>query len=225
MKIPYDTILSYRYKIPSLYQLPVFRDEYAMVLSEIAPTMNILDFGCGNGKIYNDVLLPEGFSGEYVGLDIDESLDVNFPLFHNIEDLLEEYGARHFDVLFMLNVIEHLTVEEFFNQMEQINKLIDGKIIIMTPNPKCFDYMFGDPEHVTFYPHYWLYGIAKVFDFDNVKIWRGKGIAQDREREVKQRPEIADQVKAMNEFQRKVCQSMGLDWYGNLLLIGERENE
>jgi len=225
MKIPYNEVLKYRYSIPPLHKLPVFIDEYAMVLSEIAPTMKILDFGCGAGKIYNDVLVPEGFRGEYIGLDIDDSLDVKFKLYNDIDKLLEDYDSRYFDVLLMLNIIEHLTLEELFDTLEKLNKLIDGKIIIMTPNPKCFDYMFGDPEHVAFYPHYWLYGILKVFDFEKIKIFRGKGIAQQREAHAKQNPELTAQMKAMNSFQIKVCQAMGLDWYGNLFCIGERSNE
>ena len=225
MKIPYNEVLKYRYTIPNLYDLPTFRDEYMMVMNEIAPTMKVLDMGCGTGRIYTDVLIPEGFQGEYVGFDPDESLDVKFPLHHSIDEIVEKYGARYFDVIIYLNVWEHMTVEELFDELEKINKLVDGKIIVMTPNPKCFDYMFGDPEHVAFYPHYWLYGIAKVFGFDKIKLARGKGVYQDRlrEAEASNNPQLKAQVKAMNEWHVKTSQAMGLDWFGNLFMVGERE--
>ena len=222
MKIPYDSILKYRYEMPNLYDLPTFSDKYRMVMTQVAKNMNVLDMGCGTGKIYTDVLIPEGFQGEYVGFDPDESLDVNFPLYHSIDEIVEKYGARHFDIVLYMNAAEHMTLEDFFNELEKINKLVDGKIIIMTPNPKCLDYLFGDPEHVTFYPHYWLYGILKLFGFDKVDVLRGKGVYQERQKQAQANPQLREQIKAMNDWQVKTCQAMGLDWYGNLMAIGER---
>jgi len=222
--IPYGELMKYRNQLPQIYSLPIFRDEYAMILSEISPGMKIVDFGCGSGKIYNDVLLPSGFVGEYIGIDNDPSLNVNFPLYSSIDEFIDGRRLREFDVLIMLNALEHLKVDEAYEVISKLNPYIDSTLIVMTPNPACFDYMFVDPQHVTFYSYEFLFGLFKHFGFETINMWRGKGIHQIREAEIERGGPNAGQYKQMNEFQMKVCTSMGLDWFGNLMIIGERAN-
>jgi len=228
MNIPYGELMKYRgsIEIKPIYDYPVFQHEYAIIQSMIMRNTNILDFGCGTGKVYNEALLPNGYSGLYVGIDNDPTLKtrVNFPLYDSVDEIIENYGLREFDMIFMLNALEHMKVEESYEILTKLNPYIDANILIMTPNSKCFDYMFVDPQHTTFYSHEFLYGLLKHLGFDGIQIWRGKGIYPQREAEFKNNNGLIH-FKEMNEFQRKVCLSMSLDWYGNLLVIGERNYE
>jgi len=230
MNIPWGELMKYRGhpETQNIYKYPVFYDERVRINSIIMKMTNILDLGCGRGKFYNETLLPTGYKGEYVGIDTDPSLKnrVNFPLFSSIDEFLEAgYDLRHFDILLMMNLPEHyLTVNDFYEAVYKLNPYIDANIVILTPNPRCFDYMFVDPQHKTFYSHEFLYGFCKHFGFDNVNIWRGQGYHAQREAVFKQNPSQMH-LKEMNEFQRRVCLAMGLDWYGNLLVIAERSYE
>ena len=119
MSIPWGELMKYRGhpEVSGIYDHPTFTDERVMIDSVVMKITNILDFGCGKGKIYNEILLPSGYKGEYVGIDPDPSLKniVNFPLYENIEEFLKAgYNLRHFDMLLMLNVAEHLKIEEMY---------------------------------------------------------------------------------------------------------------
>ncbi len=224
---PYGELMRYRHKLPPIYEFPTFISEYALIGSKMGRGYKVLDFGCGEGKVYNEYLISLGLDIEYVGIDPDPHLGLrtNFKIFKNMDEFEEEnLKARHFDGLFMLNILEHLSLDETYDVLTRLNPYIDGDIFIMTPNPKCFDYMFADPEHKTFYTHEFLYGLLKHLNFENIEIWRGKGIYQIREEELKKNPGHVH-LKEMNEFQRRVCLSMGLDWMGNLLIVGSRADD
>jgi len=224
-KVPYGELMKYRNKLQPIYSYPSFKHEYPLILSELAPKMKIVDFGCGRGNLYNEALLPNNFSGEYVGIDNDPSLVTNFPLFKDVDEFIIGRRIREFDALIMLNIMEHMKLEEAYTTIKTLNPYIDNKIIIMTPNPLCFDYMFVDPQHTTFYSYEFLYGLCKHFDFEKVQIWRGKGYHALREDRMRREPNKADEMRSINEFQERICLAMGLDWFGNLLVIGERSDD
>lgn len=226
MSVPYSEIMKYQYDdnaVKQIWDYPVFLHEYAHILHKLGNGYKVLDFGCGMGKIYNEILLPEGNGVEYVGIDSDTSLKgkTNFPIYTLDEFKNAGFKSRHFDGLFMFNVLEHLKLDELYNIMTTLNPYIDGDIFILTTNYKCFDYMFNDPQHVTFYPTYVIYGLLKHLGFNKVEMWRGKGIHRIRELQFNQNPKLTH-LSEMNEFQKKICLAMGLDWYGNILAIGDR---
>lgn len=224
---PYGELMKYRHKLMPIYEYPTFISEYALIGSKMGRGYKVLDFGCGEGKIYNEYLMPLGLDIEYVGIDPDPYLSsrMNFKVFKDVNEFEEEnWPARRFDGLLMLNVLEHLSLDEAYDTLTRLNPYIDGNIFIMTPNPQCFDYMFADPEHKTFYTYEFLYGLLMHLDFENIEIWRGKGIYQMREQEFKKNPGLIH-LKEMNEFQHKVCLSMGLDWMANLMAVGSRSND
>jgi len=225
MNIPYGELMKYRNhpETAPIYSYPIFTDHRVVIQSIMMKDTNIIDLGCGKGDFYNQVLLPSGYKGEYVGIDPDPSLgDVGFPVFKSIDEFLDAgYRLAHFDVLMMLNLAEHLTPEELYEYVYKLNPYVDGNIVILTPNAKCFDYMFVDPQHKRFYSHEFLYGFCKHFGFENINMWRGQGYHQIRENVYNQDSTKTD-LMDMNKMQRQVCLAMGLDWYGNLMLIGER---
>lgn len=226
INIPWGELMKYRnsQEVGSIYNYPVFKHEFPLIISEIGNKDKVIDFGCGDSKIYNQALLPSGYEGIFVGIDPDPDLLAvsTFPIYATVQEFKEQnFKVREFDTLLMLNSAEHLSAEELYMTLKELNPYIDGKLIIMTPNPKCFDYLFGDPQHKTFYDYQYLYGLFKHFDFPNIKILRGKGIYQIREEAYKQ-DQRQTHLMEMNDLQRKVSIAFDLDWYGNLLVIGER---
>lgn len=228
MSVPYGEIMKYRGspELPHIYDVPVYVDIKSVIRSFVGAEDNVLDFGCGKGWVYHDVLLPSGFKGKYVGIDNDPMALAlaSFPIYANIQDLAKDFKAGDFDTLLMMNSIEHFqTVNEMFTVMVELNKYIDGTILIQTPNSLCFDYMFVDPQHKTFFSYEALYGLVKLLDYDKVQMYRGEGIHQIRKDRYKKEPQRYGHFPDMNEFQKKVCMAMGLDWYGNIVAIGKRE--
>jgi hypothetical protein len=227
MDIPYSEIMKYQYDeatIKQIYDYPVFMHEYAHILHKLGKGYKLLDFACGQGKIYNQVLLPEGHDIEYIGIDKDPSLKaiVNFPIYTLDEFLNAGYKSRYFDGLLMFNIWEHLDIEELYDILIKLNPYIDGDIFILTPNSKCLDYLFSDPQHKTFYQPHVIYGLLKHLDFNKIEIFRGNGTYRIRELQYNQNPKLT-YLNEMNEMQKKVCLAMSLDWYGNLLVLGDRD--
>jgi len=214
-------IVKQRKNLPPIYNIPIYKDERAIILSEIHPKMRVLDYDCEGGMLYTNVLLPNGFDGEYVGISKDAPLG-DFPVFKSVDDVIEKYPARYFDVLIMVDTIEKMPFETFIEHMTKLNKLIDGKLIIITPNPKCLDNIFADPRQVTFYNYPWLYGLAKYFGFENIKLFRGGGVAVDRLIKAKMLNKNVQEVMDMNAYQRKTCVALDLDWCADLLMVAER---
>ena len=224
-KRPYGALMAFRNKLQPIYSYPVFPHEYGIIGGHIGKNHKIVDFGCGEGKVRSELLMSTGLDIEYVGIDDDPTLPqkVDYKVIPNIAEFEREgYATTYFNTLLMLNSIEHLELDDAYDLLVRLNPYIKNTIIIMTPNPKCFDYMFADPDHKTFYTYEFLYGLLIHLGFKDVEIWRGKGIYQMREAQFKQNPQANPQLQEMNTFQRKVCMSMGLDWYGNLLVVGKR---
>lgn len=228
MNIPYGELMKYRgsMELPHLYDIPVYVDIKSLIRSFVGAEDKIIDFGCGKGWIYNDVLLPSGFKGEYVGIDKDPiALALaNFEIYEDVDALAEKRNAGEFDTILFMNSFEHFaSAEEMYETVIKLNKFVDGTILIQTPNPACFDYMFVDPTHKTFYSYEFLYGLLKHLDYDKIQLFRGEGTYPSRNARYKENSQKFAHFKEMNDFQRKVCMALGLDWYGNLVAIGRRE--
>jgi len=219
--------MGYKYKkgFPEVWSLPIFTNEKPMILSKLGEGYKMLDIGCGMGKIYNEYIKPSGINIEYIGLDTDTSLKgkVNFPIFSSVEELeAAGYPHRYFDGLMMLNLIEHIPLDELYNTLSRVNPYIDGDIFILTANPFCLDYLHNDPEHVAFYTHDVIFGLLKHLDFTFIEIWRGKGVHRMRQLVAKSDPSKKQMALELNELQIKVCKALGLDWFGNLFVVGDR---
>jgi 2-polyprenyl-3-methyl-5-hydroxy-6-metoxy-1,4-benzoquinol methylase len=203
-------------------KLGTFMHEYNIIRQHVGDGYKMLDFGCGRGKIYEEYFKPEGMDVEYVGIDIDTSLDVDFPLFHSVDEFIEaDYPKRYFDGLALLDVIEHLPHQEMYEVLEKLNPYIDGDIFIMTPNSKCLDLLFSDAQHKTIYPLDELVNLVKHLGFEIKELRKGKGLFHNRSVALLNEPHRED-IQKMLDMQRQVCTAIGLDWYANILLIGGR---
>ena len=132
----------YYSQFPEKYFTYRFGDNIVNILSEkIKPGSVVLDYGCGTGFIIKH-FLNRGY--EIYGADTSsQSVEFvnkqynNFPDFKGaflLEDLFKL--NKKFDVILVIEVIEHLTDEFLDPLLENVKKLVNpgGRIIFTTPN-------------------------------------------------------------------------------------------
>lgn len=100
---------------------------------------SILDVGCADGRLVA-FLKRQGFT-DVVGVDINEELlararqnvDAEFVAAHASKFLK---SGRQFDIIFLLNVLEHIERDNVFDFMRQIRTALQpgGFAVVVTPN-------------------------------------------------------------------------------------------
>jgi len=122
---------------------------YKKIMEYVPENRKVLDLGCGCGA---------PFAGKYfkllVGVDIFRKRfsmpEYDLVLYHDIRDL-EMFQTNSFDVVTIIDVIEHLEKEEGIRLLKEVERIAMEKIIIFTPekwdnnksnteNPACWSY-------------------------------------------------------------------------------------
>jgi SAM-dependent methyltransferase len=106
----------------------------------------LLDYGAGDKRLKGK-FLAAGFKGRY------ETLDLSAEDKHEYSSISEIKGK--FDAILCLEVIEHMSLNDYVDLMDEFGKLLEpgGSLVIGTPNPLCVVPMWaGDPGHVQQYP-------------------------------------------------------------------------
>lgn len=156
---------------------------------DIRPGARVLDYGCGTGFLIN-YFLEKGF--DVYGTDTSkQSLAFvakqykDHPSFKGVF-LLEELLnlGEKFDVIYVVEVIEHLDDEFLFPLLENVKKLVvpGGKIVFTTPNaerledsevycPVC-DHTFHRWQHVRSWT---TDSIKKVFEARGLRVLQSYG--------------------------------------------------
>jgi 2-polyprenyl-3-methyl-5-hydroxy-6-metoxy-1,4-benzoquinol methylase len=167
----WSQIKKFRKELPNIWRLPRIEDYESFALRYIKKTDAVLDIGCGDGRYLREYLLPFGHKGKYVGMDTDNTLSVDFPLYHSLDEIIDR-----FNVVLMFDVIEHLHLKQFFEYIIVIKRLLQsgGRLLISTPNVYSLRYLHKDVTHITFYPHMDLYGILRSLNFRRVSIYRAE---------------------------------------------------
>lgn len=107
---------------------------------------SILDIGAGDNRIKRK-FFDQGYAGTYKTCDLSTEFHHDF---HSIEEITGAY-----DRILLLEVIEHLSLEQFYGAVKRVEGLLtkNGTIIVSTPNPACINPMWaGDMTHVQQYP-------------------------------------------------------------------------
>lgn len=104
--------------------------------------ISVLDFGCGPGYIF-DHMKARGVKWQYTGVDsspesISTLLENNegHEIFEGCYASTKDIIDKKFDLIIMIEVIEHLTddvIESIFEELKPLLKS-DGRIVLTTPN-------------------------------------------------------------------------------------------
>jgi len=138
----------------------------------------ILDFGCGTGD-FMEIVKNKFSMVEIWGYDISKyaiklAKDKKLKVFENLNQLIEQ--SEKFDLILMLDVIEHL--ENIHSILEIIYNLLkkEGKVFLTTPNKNSKYSLFGKENwHGYAIPQYHriifsIKGLVKLMELHNFKI-------------------------------------------------------
>lgn len=165
----------------------------------------LLDFGAGD-KLLKGKFLVAGFKGRY------ETLDMSAEDEHEYSHISEVKGP--FDAILCLEVIEHMSLNDYVDLMDEFGKLLgpEGVLVLGTPNPLCVVPMWaGDPGHVQQYPLSDLAADLVVRGY-NVEAFRIRYGAW---------PKGLGRLRFLAN--RALCYILGVDYANGLIVIGKKK--
>ncbi len=165
----------------------------------------LLDFGAGDKRLKSK-FLAAGFQGRY------ETLDMSLEDQHEYSSVSQITGQ--FDAILCLEVIEHMSLNDYVDLMDEFEKLLNpgGTLVIGTPNPLCVVPMWaGDPGHVQQYP---LADLAADF------VVRGYSVEAFRVR-YGAWPKGIPKLRFL--AMRVLCYLLSVDYAHGLVVIGKRQ--
>jgi len=151
----YQQINNYRKEfILPWYKTKITTEAKKHVKKFISTEHKILDVGCSTNPITQNCDT----------LDTDTQVQTTYKQWTEIK--------KKYDIITMFAVIEHLTNEQAQNIIfEAYNKLkVNGKICVSTPNVNHVHIQHYD--HKTFWSTGDLYGLLRVYGFENVEVYR-----------------------------------------------------
>jgi len=154
-----------RLQYPSIWDIPLIHDGRAQARHEIRAEDSLLDIG-GGGRYLEDFLRGQGFKGVYKSMDVDRSTRQEY---YSLSDVNEQ-----FDVVTMLEVVEHMLPDEYMHTLGLIGNILrnNGKLIMSTPNIYHPSVFHVDAEHVRAYSYEELAGRASCVGFGNIELFR-----------------------------------------------------
>ena len=166
----------------------------------------LLDFGAGDKRLKGK-FLSAGFQGRY------ETLDMSFEDEHEYSSISQVTGR--FDAILCLEVIEHMSLNDYVDLMDEFDKLLnpDGTLIIGTPNPLCVVPMWaGDPGHIQQYP---------LADLAADLVVRGYGVEAFRVR-YGAWPKGTSRLRFV--AMRVLCYLLSVDYAQGIVVIGKKKS-
>lgn len=167
--LSWSQIIHYRDQIHRRYRkiwhIPLIKRRFSLVDKNLRSGMRILDVGAGERgmkvKIKNRKKRVI-----YKSMDIDRHLPHDYYSLNVINE--------RFDLILLLDVIEHLELEDGVKMLKRLNELLvdDGKLIINTPNIFNPSRFWLDATHKVAYSYEELGGILLSQGFDVLEIYR-----------------------------------------------------
>lgn len=124
----YKTRREIQNKFPDFWDLKVRKKHLDIVLEEVRNGDSILDIGSSTRELRNRLINECGCRVTYKSMDIDRETKQDF---YSLDEIKEK-----FNVIFLFEVIEHLTFEDGVQLLNAIHDLLipGGKLILTTPN-------------------------------------------------------------------------------------------
>ena len=156
-----------RKKYPSIFKIPLIYSTKRTLIKNTLREFNgkLLDIGAGD-RFVCELCSDKGSSIEYKSMDADRTRPHEYS---TLEEISEKFNG-----IMLLDVIEHLSLEEGFKFLQRSSELLEpgGSIFLTVPNnfhPTAF---FVDCTHMTSYRCHDLGGLLSLLGFEDVRIFR-----------------------------------------------------
>jgi SAM-dependent methyltransferase len=153
LKASWSTLYKTRRQIqrnfPDFWDLEVKKKHLQVILEEVKDGDKILDIGSSTKDLKNRLINECGRKVSYKNMDIDRETEQDYYSLNEIKE--------RFNIIFLFEVIEHLTFEDGLHLLNRIHDLLlpGGKLILTTPN--------------AFHPNrYWEYSHNVTYRYDEI---------------------------------------------------------
>ena len=124
---------TYRYTYKAMFS------KYDVVIEkEIKDCKNLLDVGCGSYspvQTFNQKIHCVGVDAFLPSIEISKAKGIHDEYVQiNVLEILNHFGPNSFDAVVALDLIEHLTKEDGYKLLDQVEAIAAKKIFIYTPN-------------------------------------------------------------------------------------------
>ncbi len=168
-EISWSKLFEYRDKFhkqyPEVWDLKILRKRFPFILKNIKEGEKILDVGAYDRAI-------ESRLKRHLPNILYKSVDIDRQKFHDFYSL--DHVNETFDLVFLFEVIEHLTIEEGINVLRKIYNLLnpEGRLILSTPNIFNPGRFWRDASHKQAYCYDELAGILLAQGYEIKEIYR-----------------------------------------------------
>lgn len=145
----YRTRREIQRNFPDFWDLGIRKKHTDVILEEIRDGDAILDIGSSSRKLRQFLIEQCGRKVTYKSMDIDRETQQDY---YSLDEIREK-----FNIVFLFEVIEHLTFEDGLQLLESIHDLLlpGGKLVLTTPN--------------AFHPNrYWEYSHKVSYRYDEI---------------------------------------------------------
>lgn len=154
-----------RKQIPDFWKIKIIKNELEGILKVVKDEDKILEIGASKRHLER-ALRKQRPNIIYKSLDIDKRLPQDY---YSLNDIKEQ-----FDVVIMIEVIEHLILEEGIKLLKKIREFLkeNGKLVLTTPNIYHPTRYFFDASHKVPYCYDEIGGILLFLGFKNIRVYR-----------------------------------------------------
>jgi 2-polyprenyl-3-methyl-5-hydroxy-6-metoxy-1,4-benzoquinol methylase len=146
----------------------------------------ILEIGCGHGALIYfakkmGYLNIEGIDGSAQQVKLAHILNIPEVRYGNLLNILKNMKDNHLDVIVAFDVIEHLTKDELFDLIDEIQRVLksNGRWIVHAPNarsPFVGEIQYGDYTHEQAFTETSLKQLLRIFGFERIEFFECKPV-------------------------------------------------
>ena len=152
---------------PSLFAIPVLYCTKRELVCNVTKTIEgrVLDIGAAD-RFVGEMCVRAGRGTEYRSMDVDRT---GVHDYYSLDEVSET-----FDAVFLLDVIEHMSLSEGTSLIQRCKELLNphGRIFLTLPNNNHPTAFASDCTHVTSYRYHEVGGALLAAGFEELQIFR-----------------------------------------------------
>jgi len=188
---------------PSIFRVPVIYGKKKQIINDILSrtTGKVLDLGAGDRFV--ETVCRDMHGIDYRSMDPDRS---GFHDYYSTGDI-----AERFDMVLLLDVIEHLTLDKGAELLHKCGPLMNpgGTLVVTIPNNNHPTAYAGDCTHITSYRYHEIGALLLLCGFKDIKIFR-----------VSAREKFKDRL--LSFLFRRVMKFMDVDFATGILVTAKK---